>query len=423
VLPRVCRHGNHRSSSSSSSRRPWLITASAAVVLGMLAAAGVASAGVVSHPRRHHVPAAAAAAPVTCVLAVPPQPLTARGLATPYRLVGPHGGHCPEQAFVQGTVIDAASGAVSVYNPLVVEQGGRPAIAPTVPKLPARAVVGLWFGFNGDTLELAGSHHSLSSGNCVNGLPHSPFGQYAYCNAAAFFRTANTAIRSGKLKVPRIATARDGKPCPTTRDFTVVDQDQSDNVTTTYLVREDGRTAQNTAANRAALARDHRILANGSDNVLVDAFLDAALGCRPFTAPDLADKGARATSLALNELQARLQAAPVALTPPNDPMVLIDGQASRTKLDLYRAGVDQGRFDPYAESAKRYCRDLVTRQPARLLLDRRFTEDAPSPDPDAARNLFTFLVQRLRTSVAELGCGKLLGRPDALLHDLPRSGR
>jgi hypothetical protein len=412
----VCRHVNPRASSRS--RRTWLIAAAGTVVAGLLGAAGVASAGVVPHGRhlaargRHHTPAPDAQAQVECRLVVPPKPLTARGLATPYVLIGPRGGVCPERAFVQGTVIDSRTGAVSVYDPLVVDRGRRPAIAPVVPKLPAHAVVGLWFGFNGDTLRLLGGRDSLDSGRCVNGVPGSPFGQYAYCNAAAFFSTANSAIGSGKLKIPRIATARDGKPCPTTRDFTVVDQDQSDNVTTTYLVRPDGRTAQNTAANRAALGGRSRTQVNGSDNVLLDAFLDTALGCRPFTAPDLADKGAPATSLALNELQARRQAAPVALAPPNDPMVLVNGRSDRTKLNLYRAGVNQGRFDARTESARRYCRDLVIQQPARLLLDRRFTVTAPSPDPDAGRNLFAFLVQRLKGSFDQLGCADLLGRSE-----------
>jgi hypothetical protein len=36
--------------------------------------------------------------------------------------------------------------------------------------------------------------------------------------------------------------ARDGLPCPTVRDFAVVDQDQSDNVNTHYLATADVRT-------------------------------------------------------------------------------------------------------------------------------------------------------------------------------------
>ena len=61
----------------------------------------------------------------------------------------------------------------------------------------------------------------------------------------------------------RPATAR---PCLTTRDFGLVDQDQSDNVIT--LVpdqRATGQTAQNTAANAAAIA-GATTLVNGSDD-------------------------------------------------------------------------------------------------------------------------------------------------------------
>jgi hypothetical protein len=60
-------------------------------------------------------------------------------------------------------------------------------------------------------------------------------GQFAHCNAPPFFATANQLIQAGKLNPPALGTANDGMTCPTVRDFSVVDQDQSDNVTTTYL--------------------------------------------------------------------------------------------------------------------------------------------------------------------------------------------
>src|SRR5436190_7096467 len=96
-----------------------------------------------------------------CTLIVPPQPLSAQGLATPYQLVAtdPANGLCKESnkaqaAFVQGAVIDTATGQISIYNPLVIDQGTRPAATPLVPKLPANGVVALWFGFNGNNLTL-----------------------------------------------------------------------------------------------------------------------------------------------------------------------------------------------------------------------------------------------------------------------------
>jgi len=41
-----------------------------------------------------------------------------------------------------------------------------------------------------------------------------------------------------------VETARDGKPCPTVREFFVVDQDQSDNLPTMYYVSSLGHIAQ-----------------------------------------------------------------------------------------------------------------------------------------------------------------------------------
>src|SRR5450759_11980 len=129
-----------------------------------------------------------------CALIVPPNPLSAQGLATPYQLVAtdPANGPCHEvipaqSAFIQGAVINPATGHISIYNPLVIDQGTKPAAAPVVPTLPNGAVVGLWFGSNGNTLTLKGSGGSLHQGHCVNGLSGSIFGQVSYCNAPAFF--------------------------------------------------------------------------------------------------------------------------------------------------------------------------------------------------------------------------------------------
>ncbi|MGH3773153.1 MAG: hypothetical protein ACRDRW_17460 [Pseudonocardiaceae bacterium] len=341
-----------------------------------------------------------------CTLIVPTAPLTAQGLATPYQLVATNrrNGACHEvnanqSAFVEATIIDPATGALSIYRPLVVDRGTAPAAPPVMPKLPAGSVVGLWFGFQGNTLTLGGSRNG-----CVNGLPGSPFGQFAYCGAPEFFRAANAAIGASKLQVPPTGMARDGQRCPTTRDFAVVDQDQSDNLDTSYLALAGGRTAQNNAANIAALPV-RTILTNASDNGLLTRFIDPALGCAPFTAPDLTAGGKPAPSLALNELQAAAtRTQPMALVPLNDPMTQIKGKPSVAKLNLYRAGVNQPPLNPALESPKGYCRDLAGIAPARLLLDRPLTIGAPSPDRAAARNLFGFLRQRLRASLTNLAC-------------------
>lgn len=343
-----------------------------------------------------------------CTLIVPEAPLTAQGLGTPYQLVATNrrNGPCREanvdqSAFVEATILDPATGALSIYRPLVTDRGKVPAAPPIVPKLPPGAVVGVWFGFQGDVLTLRGATEG-----CVNGLPRSPFGQFAYCGAPEFFTAANNAIRAGKLKIPPVGTARDGKPCPTTRDFSVVDQDQSDNLDTSYLALADGRTAQNNQANAVALPAT-AILRNGSDNGLLNGFIAPALGCKSFTAQDITAGGLRVPSLALNELQAAAaQAEPVALIPPNNPMAQVNGRRSVAKANLYRAGVNMLPLDPAVDTARAYCTNLATVGAARLRLGRLFTIVAPSPDPAAARNLFTFLQQRLKGSFADLACGQ-----------------
>src|SRR5437899_2785596 len=135
--------------------------------------------------------AAGAAVNGDCTLIVPPNPLTAQGLATPYQLVAtnPANGPCNEAnkaqaAFVQGAVIDPATGAISIYNPLVVDQGTQPAATPAVAQLPANGVVARWFGFNGNNLTLQGTNGSLEQGRCVDGVNDSILGQLDYCNAA-----------------------------------------------------------------------------------------------------------------------------------------------------------------------------------------------------------------------------------------------
>ncbi|MFG2039892.1 hypothetical protein [Dactylosporangium sp. NPDC048998] len=351
------------------------------------------------------------AAEVNCTLVVPANPLSANGLATPYRLRAPcHETDAGMATFVQATIVDPATGNVSVYNPLVVDDGKRAAVVPAAPKLPAGAVVGLWFGFNGDNLRLADDRGSLAAGKCVNGAQNSIFGQFAYCNAPAVFDAANAAIAAGRLTVPDLGTATDGRPCPTTRDFGLVDMDQSDNVTTTYLALADGTTAQNTAANRAALARrGARVEVNGSDNGLLDAHVFPALGCTPYRAPDLADAGAPATALALNELQAAAhQQAPVALVPTSDPMTKIGNRPSVAKTNLYRVGVGQPPIDQATETPTAYCRNLLQVGADRIQLDRALTVRAASPDPQAANSLFTFLAQRFKGSYDELDCPRLL---------------
>jgi hypothetical protein len=190
-----------------------------------------------------------------CVLTIPPNPLTAEGLASPYKMTGCNQiNFGDEGCFVEATILDPATGDISVYNPLVINQdqnvAGVDFIAPVVPTLPANAVVGIWFGSNAVTLTLAGT-----TNGCVNGDGNSIFGQFAYCNAPEFFTAAETAVSAGLLKIPAPGSttkAATVQPCPVVRDFRVVDMDQSDNVDSTYLLINGTVLAQNTAANAAA---------------------------------------------------------------------------------------------------------------------------------------------------------------------------
>src|SRR6266536_687435 len=218
----------------------------------------------------------AAAGKGNCILLVPPNPLSAQGLATPYRLLPPcHEADQATAAFVQGAVVDTDTGLISVYNPLVIDQGSTPAIAPVVPRLPANHLVALWFGFNGNTLTLQGN--GVRQGNCVDGLV-----QFAYCNTPSFFQAVS---QNQQVKIPALVTSQvDGKVCPTVRDFSIVDPDKSDNTTTNYLLTPSGQTAQNTAANRATLGTT--LAKNPSDERLL-TLVDAVHGCTPHVAPDL----------------------------------------------------------------------------------------------------------------------------------------
>lgn len=359
-----------------------------------------------------------------CTIIIPSAPFTAAGLATPYQLIAtnPAQGECHEtntasSAFVQAAIFDPASGQISIYNPLVIDAGSLPAprATPITPTLPENAIVALWFGFNGNNLVQQGeSAGVLEASACVNGMPNNVFGQYSYCNAPAFFKAANQAIRSGQLRVPPLGYGSDGRVCPTVRDFSVVDQDQSDNLPVTYLISASGLLAQNTVANNQALV-GATLLGNPSDNGLLDRFIDPALSCTPWKVPDLADPGQLAAGLALNELQARkLQSAPIARIPAGDPMVLDgNGSTSLAKVNAYRRGVDQHEAASldHADTA-RYCRRMLRIAPERLLRDQAFLLAGPSPVTDVANSLFTFMAQRFVASYNILGCASLVDIPD-----------
>jgi hypothetical protein len=118
----------------------------AAAQLGDVATKPVDGTGAAINTRQT---AAQAAASMNCSLAVPANPLTAAGLATPWQL----GDGCSmasagtEGAFVEATIL-SPGGQLSVYNPLVVTAGTQPAVAPVAPAIAVGSVVEVSVGFN-----------------------------------------------------------------------------------------------------------------------------------------------------------------------------------------------------------------------------------------------------------------------------------
>jgi hypothetical protein len=346
-----------------------------------------------------------AAASMNCTLGVPANPLTAQGLATPWVLgdgcTWANGG--TEGAFVEATILSPA-GQVQIYDPLVITQGTTPAVAPTAPTIAAGSQVIISAGFNGNALALVGT--GARQGNCIDAFGNSLINQTPQCNAANFYRLANAEIARGILTVPPAGTGGDGQACQTTRDFGLIDQDQSDNVVASYLFNPaTGQTAQNTAANAGNLA-GATVESNGSDNGLLNNFVDKALGCTPFTAPNPTNPNGTSGSQALDELSARAnQKGTIALLPVNDPQLLVGGNFSIGKTNAYRIENDQPPlFTSANQNAARYCQNMVNIQTPRLKLDAAMETGTASPVPALGNNLATFLAARLSGSFGNLNC-------------------
>ncbi len=427
-----------------------VVPVTAVLALGLGAGVIVASSG--GGPAKVHQAAAQSSAGVSstavnidCDIVIPAHPLTARGLATPFLLTGPAGTSPAASgcqminslklgAFVQATILNPATGALSVYDPLVITKGTRPAVKPVVPKLPRHAIVTIDLGFNGTILRQEGATpQALAEGRCTFGEPGSPFGQVSFCNGPAFFQAAFAAERTGKLRVPAagfsrrmVATAGalgTGQACPTVRNFDMVDQDPSDNVTTAYLLDPaTGRTAQDTAANKA-LMPGAQVLMNGSDNALIDDFLDPAFGCAPFEAPDLGNHGAMTTSQALDELfAARNESKDAALVPENDGMVVdLGGGIDQAKTDLYRSEIGQppvSSQNQASSSPQMFCQNLINIQGPFVAANQALLATQPSPVPTAGDSLYTFLANRLAGSFDNLNCKNFgLAQPVRMVND------
>ena len=368
---------------------------------------------------------------VNCDIIVPANPLTAKGLATPYQLTGPDGMSAEQSgctmtnaanlgAFVQATILNPVTGKLAVYDPLVVTQGTTPAVAPVVPKLPRGAIVTIDFGFNGtDLTQVGATANTLRQANCVNGTQGTVFGQVSFCNGINFFNAAHLLEREGRLRVPSEGTSNKiiptggnlgtGRDCPVTQNFDMVDQDPSDNVTTEYLLDPaTGQTAQDTTSNAGNIAGS-MLLLNGSDNTLLDLFMDPVLGCTPFQAPDLANNNQPTSSQAMDELLAEKNTPKVtALVPENDEMTLDgNGNFDAAKTDLYREELGQTLINAQnnrTSSPAMFCQNMVNIQTPFIAANQAVLATGQSPVTAVGDNLFTFLANRLSMSFTNLAC-------------------
>ena len=153
------------------------------------------------------------------------------------------------------------------------------------------------------------------------------------------------------------------------------------------------------------------MLANGSDNILLDAFMDPTLGCTPFQAPDLANNNQPTSSQALDELLAEKpgnQPRITALVPENDEMMLgNNGSSTRTRPTCTGRSSASRRSAPrttVSSSPAMYCQNMVNIQTPFLAANQTLLATGQSPVTAVGNNLFTFLANRLSMSFTNLGC-------------------
>ena len=350
-----------------------------------------------------------------CTLNVPADPLSAAGLTQPWFLENATA-TCAEDAatgaFAQATILDPATGKLSVYYPLVVPEGQSP-VVPIVPlTLPPNAVVTVWTGFNGNQLKIEGPGAAFF----VN------FAQQAWANSPQFFQALRNDIGLGLVKVPPLGTASDGLPCPSTHDFSIVDQDPSDNVPAGEIVTAGGAVAQDNAVNRADLPGAGSVL-NGSDQSVLNV-VNSALGCVSWQVPDLTNAGAPSPSAPLQEEQAdTFQAPPPGLVPGFDDFVTNNGQAPPVgELDLYLQNLYRQQTgqpptgNPGNITSRQFCAGLGLFGAPRLQLDYD-TESVQATPPFVAGtglNAALALANRFSASWTLLTCQALTGQPSPI---------
>ena len=351
-----------------------------------------------------------------CLLKVPDDPLNT-GLFSPwYVSTAPNSEtNCSQlidgtEVFAEATILDKNSGKIFIYSPLVIDIDTEPAVKPKVLTLPINNVVTIHFGTNAESITLI-SERGITQGSCINGFSNSIFGQFAHCNAVNFFEIISSLIYRNIISIPPIKNSNLCDICPTTRSFSVVDQDQSDNVLTKYIITTDLKLAQDSVVNKNKL-NILKIISNGSDNKVLSDFVNPAIGCDSFFAQDFEDININRFSLVLNELQANLtdsNSVDTALIPSGNPMCLINGEVSIGKINAYREGVAQPiitQIDP--EDNKKYCSSMLSVTIPFLILHKNEFENFPAPGKDS-NNLLNFLIGRFINSWDILNCNILTG--------------
>jgi hypothetical protein len=222
-------------------------------------------------------------------------------------------------------------------------------------------------------------------------------------------KTAIAVASAGKLKAPALGSGIGGQR-PSTRDFRIVDQDQSDNVVSTYLLN--GAVLSQNIFAASTVAKNTTVLAKGSDNGLLVKFIDPALECTPWQVSSPTAPNGMTTALALNDLQAsaQLPTAGAARVSLNDPRKIIGTATSIEKTNLYRAAVSQLLAKTAADaSSTTYCKSFMN---AGIFIqgNKQLFTGKQSPAPDVAVYLYTFFAQRFAASPgpANLGCLALL---------------
>lgn len=344
-----------------------------------------------------------------CLIIIPEDPLNG-GLFKPWYIFNEtQEDECSQynpktSVFIEATILDKDSGEIFVYNPLVVNKNDIPEVFPNSLKLPINNIVTIHFGCNCNSLKFVYSPQVVQ-GNCINGLNSSVFGQFAYCNSIIFFKSINESIKNGKVNIPKVGLTLKGDFCPTIRNFAVVDQDQSDNLLSSYIITTNFKVAQNTLYNRNNLSV-LTYVSNGSDNRLLNAFILPALSCESFTAPDFEDRNITKSSLVLNELHASNNPTDNdALIPPFNPMTLVSDEESLDKVNLYRLGVNMNILQNLDINLNyNYCKSLSRIAPNFFIKYGLEFSLASSPDSYTANNLLNFLVLRFENTWNILGC-------------------